>query len=56
MTDPLTAELGVYLAKRFPDLDVAAILRNGADVVPGELGGLLAATAEQIPIQEDDHA
>lgn len=56
MTDPLTAELGVYLATRFPDLDVAAILRKGAGVVPGEIGDLLAATAEQIPIREDDHA
>lgn len=58
--DPLgpdPADLAAYLTELLPDLDVAAILRKGADVVPGELGELLAATADQITTTgEDPHA
>lgn len=54
--DPLgpdPADLAAYLTDLLPDLDVAAILRHGADVVPGELGELLAATADHIPTRKD---
>lgn len=53
-SDPLApAELAAYLAELFPGWDLAEILRKGADVVDGELGELLAATAAHIGTQED---